>query len=151
MDNNQRKDETLQNILNAIDMPQVTVSPRKRFYQKCIRFISNNWVTGISYIVLGIVLTVLVCHLFAALSGSKSEFLVTDHYVENGYFYVSVEGGKIDKNASYMAESDGKILCRPTVDKDKDTACFSLNGSEVNIFLYSTDGRVIQMILKENP
>ena len=47
MDNNQRKDETLQNILNAIDMPQVTVSPRKRFYQKFIRFISNNWVTGI--------------------------------------------------------------------------------------------------------
>ena len=146
--NKDNRDKTLENIFNAIDLEPVKVSKSKKLKLKAIKFFSNNRGTFMAYVILGIVLAILVGHLIGSIADRGKELTVKDHWFENDCFYVTIDGGTIDRNSSHMTNPEGTVTVHPDVIRRTNPACFKCDRSDdYTIYIYSVDGREVTMVL----
>lgn len=144
-----REDRTLDNILKAIDADPVKISFGVRLKQWFIKLISNKKFAVAIRIVPIIVLVILLVHTFVSVSKIGSRTLsIKEHHVEDGYLYITVEKASIDAERSFMESTEGESVLKPTVKGIRENiAVFKFDGNSYNIYLYSTDGRSLQLLV----
>ncbi len=144
-----REDRTLDNILKAIDADPVKISFGVRLKQWFIKLISNKKFAVAIRIVPIIVLVILLVHTFVSVSKIGNRTLsIKEHHVEDGYLYITVEKASIDAERSFMESTEGESILKPTVKGIRENiAVFKFDGNSYNIYLYSTDGRSLQLLV----
>ncbi len=144
-----REDRTLDNILKAIDAEPVKISFGVRLKQWFIKLISNKKFAVAIRIVPIIVLVILLVHTFVSVSKIGNRNLaIKEHHVEDGYLYITVEKASIDAERSFMESTEGESILKPTVKGIRENiAVFKFDGNSYNIYLYSTDGRSLQLLV----
>ncbi len=144
-----REDRTLDNILKAIDADPVKISFGVRLKQWFIKLISNKKFAVAIRIVPIIVLVILLVHTFVSVSKIGNRNLaIKEHHVEDGYLYITVEKASIDAERSFMESTEGESVLKPTVKGIRENiAVFKFDGNSYNIYLYSTDGRSLQLLV----
>ncbi len=144
-----REDRTLDNILKAIDADPVKISFGVRLKQWFIKLISNKKFAVAIRIVPIIVLVILLVHTFVSVSKIGNRTLsIKEHHVEDGYLYITVEKASIDAERSFMESTEGESVLKPTVKGIRaNIAVFKFDGNSYNIYLYSTDGRSLQLLV----
>lgn len=144
-----REDRTLDNILKAIDADPVKISFGVRLKQWFIKLISNKKFAIAVRIVPIIVLVILLVHTFVSVSKIGNRTLsIKEHHVEDGYLYITVEKASIDAERSFMESTEGETVLKPTVKGIRENiAVFKFDGNSYNIYLYSTDGRSLQLLV----
>ena len=144
-----REDRTLDNILKAIDADPVKISFGVRLKQWFIKLISNKKFAVAIRIVPIIVLVILLVHTFVSVSKIGNRTLsIKEHHVEDGYLYITVEKASIDPERSFMESTEGESVLKPTVKGIRENiAVFKFDGNSYNIYLYSTDGRSLQLLV----
>ena len=144
-----REDKTLDNILKAIDAEPVKISKGTRFKQSLIRLTSNRIFAFSVKLIPFAVLFVLLLHIILSSShGALRGLSLVGHQVKDGHLYVTVSNASIDAEKSYMESSDGEKIIHPELEGIRENiAVFEYDGKEYNIFLYSTDGRSLQMLI----
>jgi hypothetical protein len=144
-----REDRTLDNILKAIDADPVKISFGVRLKQWFIKLISNKKFAVAIRIVPIIVLVILLVHTFVSVSKIGNRTLsIKEHHVEDGYLYITVEKASIDAERSFMESTEGESVLKPTVKGIRENiAVFKFDGNSYNIYLYSTDGRSLQLLV----
>lgn len=147
MSDNNREQNTLNNILKAIDLEPIEVSEATIRKQKFIRFISNRWVNILACLIICAVLSILITHLIGAIRDQRTEFSIKDHYIEGESFILSVDGGLIDADKSYMVNTSNDVTVHPYVNPKGDKATFSYHGGEYNVYVVSRKGECIYFIL----
>ncbi len=144
-----RESRTLDNIMKAIDAKPVHIPWRIRVKQWYLKLLSNRIFAITVKSIPILVLLILLFHTFASVSKiGNREFNIKEHHVEDGYLYITVENASIDEEQSYMVATNGDTVYHPTLKGIRDnTAVFKFDGNSYNIYLYSTDGRALQLLI----
>ena len=147
--NIRREYRTLDNILRAIDAEPVRIPFKVRIKQWFIKLISNKVFSVAIKTIPILAVLILLFHTAVSLSdvGDRS-LTLKEHHVKDGYLYITVDKASIDEELSYMESTDGETVIRPKVKGIRDNiAVFKFDGNSYNIYLYSTDGRTLQLLI----
>lgn len=77
---------------------------------------------------------------------AASKISVKNHYMENNYFTIVLEGDNIDYESIYALTQNGETLL-PQINKRTCEIRFLYEGQTLNIYIPTTDGNVLQGIL----
>ncbi|MCR5117664.1 MAG: hypothetical protein K6A97_09180 [Lachnospiraceae bacterium] len=144
-----REDRALDNILKAIDADPVKIPFTVKLKQWFIKLISNKKFAVAVKAVPILVLILLLIHTFFSISKIGNRNLaIREHHVEDGYLYITVDKASIDAERSFMESTEGETVLKPTVKGIRENiAVFKFDGNSYNIYLYSTDGRTLQLLI----
>ena len=144
-----RESRTLDNIMKAIDAKTVQIPLCVRIKQWFLKLLSNRIFSIAVKSIPILVLLILLFHTFASVSKiGNRELNIKEHHVEDGYLYITVANASIDEEQSYMEATNGDTVYHPTLKGIRDnTAVFKFDGNSYNVYLYSTDGRTLQLLV----
>ena len=148
----ERESRTLDNIFRAIDAEPVKIPFSIRIKQWFIKLISNKLFAVVIKTVPIHVLLILLLHTVVSVSKIGNRALsIKEHHVEDGYLYITVEKASIDAEQSYMEATNGDTVLHPEVKGIRQNiAVFKFDGNSYNIYLSSTDGRTLQLLIDGN-
>lgn len=145
MEDNNRDDELLKNIMETVDLRPVKLSNGRKRKLAFIKFASGTVVRGICHAIIILVLIMLVTHLLSY-NYRADDFRVARNYLKDGVFYMEFDGGYPDPSQCYMEATDGSIASMLRYDKFHNRLSFDCDEKEYNIYVVSKEGKSLQMI-----
>lgn len=150
--NDQMANEMLQNVFAACDREPNTIPFDKLILRRKISTRAYTFGMTVTTIILAI--TFLLPLAFPPtkatvtnLGNNNDKLKITSHRVDENLFYLDLEDIEIDTETSYMLTADGELYYPTSFDSSTDTVVFPYLNQEVNIYIYDTEGNLLQLLL----
>lgn len=144
--------KTLQNILDACDKEPVQASLKELLDRPKPKTLFCNLGRCIAVIML--LLTFFAPLIFPhspvnfdQSAGSVTELTLDSHYIMNGNLYLQFYGDSLNPDKCYMITDSGYHFTCTSYDKQKGLISFPYEGEGANIFIESSNGTVLQILM----